>query len=41
VNELPVVFGAAARTQTPDKFCCNVASTRLAEVSATSPWLFV
>src|SRR5262249_50396775 len=35
VNELPVTLGTADRTQTPARSCCIVASTRLAEVSAT------
>ena len=35
VNELAATFGTAARTQIPVRFCCKVASTRLAEVSVT------
>src|SRR5258708_2234674 len=39
VNELAVSFGTANRTQTPGRSCCKVASTRLAEVSATPVWV--
>ena len=35
VNELPAMFGTAASTDIPPCFCCRVARTRLAEVSAT------
>src|SRR5215467_2017628 len=35
VNELPATSGTAASTYTPAACCCNVASTRLAAVSAT------
>src|SRR5215472_10121 len=36
VSEPPGTFGTAASTYTPVVCCCKVASTRLAEVSATS-----
>ena len=39
LQQTTVSFGTADRTQTPGRSCCKVASTRLAEVSATPVWV--